>query len=249
MSLSSHNYSRSTMKILKSHLIHFIAKSALFVFLLLSVKTGHTQVLDSDFVCGRTITDAEGNAYRTVLIEDQCWMAENLRTGKYQDGSLILKVTDDLKWIESTSGAWANFENDAANDAIYGKLYNWYAVGNDKKICPIGWRVPSFGDWDTLADLLGSEEGYKMKSITGWVDENAVSTRINGSNSSGFTGLSGGFRGGNGSFLNKGKMGFFWSSTLTGDDALSHYLTSNTHTLHVHYYEKTTGFSVRCLMD
>lgn len=221
----------------------------MLLFLILPFKTGQTQSLASDFTCGKTITDSDGNFYRTVLIENQCWMAENLRTGKYQDGSLILNVTDDMKWIESTTGAWSNYDNDPANDAIYGKLYNWYAVDEDRKICPVGWHVPSFIVWNALDELIGSEVGYKMKAITGWMDDNSVSTRINGSNASGFTGLPGGFRSGSGSFFNKGIMGFFWSSSLTGDDAFSHYLTSNTHTLHFHYYDKTTGFSVRCMMD
>lgn len=91
------------------------------------------------FTCGTsTVSDIDGNAYNTVLIGTQCWTKENLKVGKYNDGSNILTGLDNTSWQNTTSGAYAIYDNDSANEAIYGKLYNWYAVNDSRKLCPTG---------------------------------------------------------------------------------------------------------------
>ncbi|MBK7505887.1 MAG: fibrobacter succinogenes major paralogous domain-containing protein [Bacteroidetes bacterium] len=96
-----------------------------------------------------------------------------------------------------TTGAYCYYDNNYSNNAIYGKLYNWYAVGTGKLV-PKGWHVPTDAEWETLITYLGGEDiaGRKMKSTKGWEtsgDEND-SSGFNGNNSSGFTGLPAGYR-------------------------------------------------------
>ncbi|MBK6755050.1 MAG: fibrobacter succinogenes major paralogous domain-containing protein [Flavobacteriales bacterium] len=101
-----------------------------------------------------TVTDIDGNVYNTVQIGGQCWMMENLRTSTYRNNTPIPNVTDSAQWVNLASGAWCNFNN-TANDAILGKLYNWYAVDNAAGLCPLGWHVPAEDDWLTLINHLG----------------------------------------------------------------------------------------------
>jgi len=99
--------------------------------------------------CG-TVSDYDGNIYNTVIIGTQCWMKENLKTTKYNDGTSIPNISDNTAWSGLTDGAYCDYENDPSNSVIYGKLYNFYAVKNALKICPTGWHVPSDGEWNVL---------------------------------------------------------------------------------------------------
>src|SRR5690606_1708196 len=89
-----------------------------------------------------TVADIDGNTYQPVVIGEQVWMAEELRTSRYRDGSIIPNVTDVTGWINLTTGAWCNYDNNSDYDTIYGKLYNWHAAANPN-ICPQGWHVPT----------------------------------------------------------------------------------------------------------
>jgi uncharacterized protein (TIGR02145 family) len=134
--------------------------------------------------CG-TVTDIDGNVYNTVTIGTQCWMAENLKTTRYNDGTAILTGLSNADWQITTSGAYAIYNNDPANNTTYGKLYNIYAVKTNK-LAPAGWHVPTYTEWTTLTTYLGGEAvaGGKMKATTLWSSPNTGAT-----NSSGFTGL------------------------------------------------------------
>jgi uncharacterized protein (TIGR02145 family) len=196
-----------------------------------------------------TVTDVEGNVYNTVQIGTQTWMAENLRVSKYRNGTDIPNVTGNTYWVNNTAGAWSYYNNDATNNLIYGKLYNWYAVANTNNLCPTGWHLPSDAEWTTLTTFLGGESvsGGKMKS-TGtqyWQSPNTAAT-----NSSGFSGLPGGYRNYNGTFSTIGNYGLWWSS--------EEYNTNNAWGRRLNYGEgglikgygiKPYGFSVRCLRD
>ena len=104
-----------------------------------------------------TVTDVDGNTYKTVIIGTQVWMAENLKTTKYNDGIQIPLVTDPITWINLKSAAYCWYNNDlATNKNIYGAIYNWLVV-NTGKLCPIGWHVPSDTEWTTLTTFLGGE--------------------------------------------------------------------------------------------
>jgi uncharacterized protein (TIGR02145 family) len=194
--------------------------------------------------CGRSISDIEANIYKTVQIGDQCWMAENLRTSKYRDGTEIPNVTDNSQWWDLTTGAWAHYDNQDAYETKYGKLYNWYAVADSRNLCPTGWHVPSDAEWTALWNQLGSDPGHKMKSTSGWNNNG------NGSNASGFTGLPGGYRKYDGTFFAVGRLGYFWSSTarLSGT-AVSRFLGGGRRGLSFESDYKFSGFSVRCLRD
>ena len=202
---------------------------------------------------GPNITDVEGNTYKTVYIGTQQWMAENLKVSKYNDGTTIPNITDNTQWYNLTTGAWAYYNNDAANNAKYGKLYNWYAVSpttnGNKNICPTGWHVPTDAEWTVLTDYLGGQtiSGGKLKEVgtTNWNSPNTGAT-----NMSLFTGLPGGDRASNGFYYSIGSLGYWWSSIES--------ITSNawTRNLSLNYGDayrsssfKKNGLSVRCLRD
>jgi hypothetical protein len=90
------------------------------------------------------MTDIDGNIYRTIQIGDQVWMAENLKTTTYRDEVSIPKVTDNILWDTLTDGAYCNYNNDVSNVAIYGRLYNYYAIASSHYLAPEGWHIPSF---------------------------------------------------------------------------------------------------------
>ncbi len=191
------------------------------------------------------VTDADGNVYQTVVIGEQLWMVENLRTTKYNDGTDIA-VEDD--WSELTTGAYTWQDNDESHKDPYGALYNWHAGGTGK-LCPAGWRVPTSEDWDTLIEYLGgpSVAGVKLKEAghDHWAEPN------NGDNESGFTALPGGFmRGTTGAFNHLTTNGYYWhgdeySETQAGRTS---FRFDSTHA-GLGTTDKRNGFSVRCMKE
>jgi uncharacterized protein (TIGR02145 family) len=209
--------------------------------------------------CGDLVS-YQGYEYATVQIGEQCWFAENLRSENYENGDAIPAGFSDSEWSSTTSGATAVYgegssycetftpDGDACDEAWslneYGRLYNWYAVEDARGLCPSGWHVPTDGEWTILTDHLGGESvaGGQMKTDYGWFDGG------NGSSSSGFSGLPGGYRTSDGFWL-AGFFGFWWSSSPNGSSAWSRYL-NNTHE-DVYRVNSTprSGFSVRCIQD
>jgi uncharacterized protein (TIGR02145 family) len=199
-----------------------------------------------------------------VTIGTQVWQSTNLDVATYRDGTPIPQVTDPTAWANLTTGAWCYYNNDPANNATYGKLYNWYAVAgihdNDpntpnKILAPLGWHVPSDAEWTNLSTFLGGETvaGGKMKSTgtiqagTGlWQNPNTAAI-----NESGFTGLPAGYRDNNGTLFDTiGYDGYWWSSSESNTASawfrLLNYSTGDaTRTNGI----KELGFSVRCLRD
>ena len=199
---------------------------------------------------GSGVTDIDGNQYATVIIGTQEIMSENLRTTNYRNGDPIPTELNDETWGSTTSGAYAIYDNDNANDAIYGKLYNWYAVADARNMCPIGWHLPTDGEWTTLIEYLGGEgvAGGKMKT-TGtqyWLTPNTDAT-----NESGFTGLPGGVRlYFVGIFNGVGTGGLWWSSSeFSAASAWYCELSWNGGSAARNNIAKQNGFSVRCLRD
>jgi uncharacterized protein (TIGR02145 family) len=147
-----------------------------------------------------------------VTIGTQVWTSKNLNVTKYRNGDLIPQVTDQAQWAKLTTGAWCYYNNDPANGAIYGKLYNWFAVNDPRGLAPAGWHIPTDAEWKTLVNYLGGETlSYgKMKEpgLAHWISPN-----IGATNSSGFSGLPGGSRFDNGYFHQIGEIGTWWSST------------------------------------
>jgi uncharacterized protein (TIGR02145 family) len=199
------------------------------------------------------VSDIEGNSYKTVYIGNQQWMGENLKTAKYNDGTAIPNITDNTQWSNNTTGAWSYYNNDAANNVKYGKLYNWFAVSSttngNKNMCPTGWHVPTDAEWTVLIDYLGGTNvaGGKMKEV-GTSSWNSPNTEA--ANTSLFTGLPGGYRSNNGSYYFIGYYGYWWSSTEYGtSNAWSRTLGGSNGVAYRNYDGKELGFSVRCLRD
>ena len=114
---------------------------------------------------GEPISDVEGNTYRTVIIGEQEWMAENLQTTTYRNGEPIdYPGDDDAAWRDNTTGAYTWYNNEQAMGEAYGALYNWHAVINPDGLCPDGWRMPDHEDWLYLTDYVGDEMGNQLKS-------------------------------------------------------------------------------------
>ena len=206
---------------------------------------------------GGNVTDIDGNVYKTVIIGEQEWMAENLKTTTYDNGDPLPDVTDDTEWSSLTTGACCSYNNDEANEDMYGKLYNWYAVDDSRNVCPTGWHVPCDEDWTALTDCLGGESvaGGKMKTTgtlqknTGlWQDPNTEATNL-----SGFSGLPGGYRFGSGEFGFVGEMGAWRSTTMDTlrpeRGAWGRFLNYNSGTVFRGHGNLTLGFSVRCVRD
>jgi uncharacterized protein (TIGR02145 family) len=196
-------------------------------------------------------TDArDGKKYGIVKINSQVWMSENLNTSTYRNGDLIRYARNRDEWKAAAAkqeGAWCYYDNDPKNGEVYGKLYNWYAVNDSRGLAPKGYHIPSNAEWTILTDMLGGEEiaGKKMKSITGWTGSG------NGDNSSGFTGLPGGYCDYVGNFLMFTEDGSWWSSS-EGDasNAWGWSLDGNNESgVYRIFGSKFIGFSVRCLKD
>jgi uncharacterized protein (TIGR02145 family) len=198
-----------------------------------------------------------GYTYSSVVLGNgQEWMSENLRTANYRNGDPIPTGLDQATWIATSVGAYAIYNNDLANNDIYGKLYNGNAVTDPRNVCPIGWHVPTDGEWSTLTDYLGGDNvaGGKMKTTTGWNDYEGQSG--NGTNESGFSGLPGGTRGGGGfspsGFAFLGFHGFWWCTSDISSYGVSWRIIYNFSTSTSplpDYGASQSGFSVRCLRD
>jgi uncharacterized protein (TIGR02145 family) len=193
-------------------------------------------------------TQVSFSTYTYVTICKQQWMEQNLDVTTYRDGTVIPYVDNATAWNGLTTGAWCYYNNDPANGAIYGKLYNWYAVNDSRGLAPQGWHIPTDAEWTTLGNLLGgnSAAGGKMKTTgtTRWTTPNTSAT-----NESGYAGLPGGLRDYNGSFSNVGDDGYWWSATVKSADAWCRNLYYTDGNLYRIYHSMKSGFSVRCLRD
>jgi len=212
-------------------------------------------------VPGNGVTDIDGNQYNTVIIGTQEWMKENLNVSKYSDGTPIPQVTDPTAWSNLTTGAWCYYNNDTSLGNTYGKMYNWYAVAgiwqaesnpptsaeiaSRKSLAPSDWNVPSVADWSSLFNYLGgnSVAGGKMKEagLNHWLNPNTDAT-----NSSGFTGLPGGYRPTNTIGQNLTGTGHWWCSDYLAPFAANFFQLTWTNGAVVNStFDTRTGISVR----
>jgi uncharacterized protein (TIGR02145 family) len=194
------------------------------------------------------VSDYEGNAYATVQIGEQIWMAENLRSTKYNDGTEIPLVTDNTEWSNLSTPAycWYN-NNEATYKDPYGALYNWYTV-NTGKLCPTGWHVSTDGEWTIMTEYLDENyAGGKLKETgtTHWNSPNTGAT-----NETGFNALPGGDRATDGKFEFIGYYGNWWSATqINTNNAWYRNMHYNTSYVYRPDNNLKYGFSVRCIRD
>jgi uncharacterized protein (TIGR02145 family) len=215
---------------------------------------------------GAIVADAEGNIISTVRIGSQIWMAENLKTTKYNDDTTIPLVTNNIDWSVLTTPGYCWYDNNEANKDTYGALYNWYTVKTNK-LCPAGWHVPSDADWILLENYLiangynwdgtttGNRIAKSLASAFGWASSTYTGAVGNTDypgkrNASGFTALPSGQRSGSGSFNGFGFGCSLWSSSeLNGTNAWSCHMHSQLDDETILDTSKKAGYSVRCLKD
>jgi uncharacterized protein (TIGR02145 family) len=198
-----------------------------------------------------TLTNARTISFPSVTICNQTWMKNNLDVTAYRNGDPIPQVSNPAAWYTLTTGAWCYYNNDPANGAVYGKLYNWYAVNDPRGLAPQGWHIPSDAEWTTLTDCLGGTivAGGKLKEkgIKHWSFPNT-----NATNSSRFTALpAGNLNSIDGLFFNQGLLSSYWSSTAFGFNAAFYrrlfYNSGNVGSFGGAF--ASDGLSVRCIKD
>ena len=195
-----------------------------------------------------TISDIEGNTYNTINIGNQIWMTSNLSTSRFRNGVYIPYILNSTQWATTKSPALSFYNHDNNFESNYGKQYNWYAVADPQGLCPVGWHIPTNSDWTILSDNLGGLNlaGGRMKNAgtTFWIFPS------NGTNSSGFNGLPGGFRNVDGTFGILLHNAYWWSATDENEQkAFSRSIVYTDNVLSVNSSLKNQGFSVRCLKD
>jgi len=184
-----------------------------------------------------------------VKIGSQNWAKKNLDVSVFRNGDPIPEVQSVEEWIEfgkNKRPAWCYSENIFSNGEKYGKLYNWYAVSDSRKLAPVGWHIPTDDDWTKLTSYLGGEKdaAEKMKASGEWQDN------CNGTNSSGFSALPGGGRGNLGWFQDVGSYCGWWSSSdYNPSSGWARVLSCQNEFVERYQYDKIDGFSIRCLKD
>lgn len=186
---------------------------------------------------------------QTVTIGTQVWMKYNLDVTVYQNGDTIERADLPFNNNIATPG-WCYYNHNSSFNETYGKLYNGYAVNDPRNICPVGFRVPTQADFNTLATSIGGNaNGGKLKEVgtTRWTTPNTSAT-----NTTGFTALPGGYMGDQNSSSNINVQAYFWTATPISGGATNfiRYLTNTSGT----FTESTAfglkgGISVRCIKN
>lgn len=212
------------------------------------------------------VQDIEGNLYKTLKIGTQVWMVENLKTTHYNNGTPIPNVTDKAAWENLSTPGFCWYDNDSTKYAkLFGTLYNYYvgADTNNRNVCPVGWHVPTFDNWNKLTFFLeadghgyegsGSDIGKSMAARFRWnssVNPGDIGNNAGANNSSGFTGLPAGARDVNGTFGTINDQGWWWSSNyLNGNNSWYLHLYTGYGGTTWSSIDKRLGMSVRCVRD
>lgn len=220
------------------------------------IKNGAGTAYGAQVTFNTKIADIDGNIYGVVYIGNQVWMSENLKTTKLNDNTEIPDVSDDTTWVHLSTPAYCWLRNDIQYKDAYGALYNWFTVETGM-LCPSGWHVPADEEFKILEQTLGmssdqvnltewrgTDQGAKLKSASGWAEGE------NGTNSSGFSALPGGYRWGKtGAFNGIGMITYWWSSDPNGDYAWYRRLDGTNIDVYRMYTSKRGGKYVRCLKN
>jgi uncharacterized protein (TIGR02145 family) len=219
-------------------------------------------VFNSDLIYD-SVKDIDGNTYKTITINNQTWMAENLKTTKFNDGLSIPNITERSTWNNLTSSGYCWYNNTLGYKDQVGAYYNWYSI-NTGKLCPVGWHIPSDNEWHQMALFLDSNaiininpgwslepfesqiDGGKLKEagFRHWPEYQYIAT-----NETGFTALPAGIRDAI-DFSFYYDRGYFWTSTLYGDLRIwCRYLTYYSLSLYRDLTSEYAGLSVRCVKN
>ena len=220
---------------------------ALAVMSLVLILTNSCKEADEE---PSTVSDKDGNVYKTITIGTQVWMAENLKTTKYSNGDLIGTTTPPTKDIQNEltpKYQWACGGNESNVDT-YGRVYTGYAATDNRNVCPTGWHVPTVTEWNTLITYLGGNNiaGGKLKEAgtTHWQSPNTGAT-----NEAGFAARPGGGHEPSGYFHSIGLYSWCWSSTPDQTNGWIYYMSYDANYLYNISNSKQLGYSVRCLKN
>ncbi len=221
----------------------FIRKISSIIFVIIFLSIG--------LFAQETVTDRDGNVYKTITIGSQVWMAEDLKTTRYRNGDLIATTSPDTLDIsrENTPNYQWAYDGNESNVAVYGRLYTWYAVTDSRNIAPVGWHVSTDSEWTILINFLGGEIAAQGKlkeaGIAHWNSPN-----IDATNESGFTALPGGNRWDK-SFSGLGNFTHWWTSTgYNSKFAWRRTLWKDVPIDNTGgYADKKIGWLVRCIKD
>lgn len=204
-----------------------------------------------------TVQDASGITYRTVKIGDQWWMAENLRAKHFRNGDFIPLISG-----EGSNEAWANLiapGRTFALDSLKGFLYNYAVIVDERGIAPEGWRVPTDEDWKKLETYIGMTQSET--NSTGWrgtneaellASENSLgwgSGILFGKDEFGFNAVPAGCRIHDGRRNLSGKVGFWWTNSMEGDEVWYRYMDSDENRIFRHHIFKEYGMCIRCIKE
>ena len=193
-----------------------------------------------------SVVDIDGNVYGAVKIGGKYWTTENLKTTRYANGDAISNITTPNIWLGLSSGAWRYYNDNAANNDIYGKLYNWYAVHDNRGLCPTGWAVPTDQEWSDMLDSLGTTQTAGVLKQTGTTLWDAPNTGA--IDSFGFSALPGGFTNNQGGFGPLGERGAWWA-TNQNNRAFGYRMDHNDARVFRVEFFKHNGFSIRCIKE
>jgi uncharacterized protein (TIGR02145 family) len=206
---------------------------------------------------GAGVTDADGNSYTSLIVNEQEWMGQNLKVKKYRNGDPISTGLDEIQWNNTEKGAFVQLNGKREDGLDFGCYYNWFTTKDPRGLCPTGWHVPSGQEWLVLEESLGGEAvtGKKMKTTSGWINEHDPYIPTNESQ---FSALPGGYAYGGGMSA-QGYEGLWWSNAeydesyrgVGGENirAYAYRLVNNDTTLGHIQKSKTYGLSVRCIKD
>lgn len=199
------------------------------------------------------VSDVDKHSYNTITIGTQTWMAQNLKTTRYSNGDTIPFVSEyytyghnGTGWIDLTTGARSKNTTVADFDSIYGWYYNWFAVNDNRNICPVGWHVPTFNEWTVLIEYLGySSIKLKESGTSHWYTPNLYAT-----NETGFSALPASYRANMNGYFNPGTDGYWWTSTQT-DSTQAKYSSVSLYDINISSGNiiKTGGLSIRCIKN
>jgi len=235
----------------------------LIIFFAFNFTACNEKVTDPAIPETDSITDIDGNVYKTVKIGNKWWMAENLKVTRYSSNgatiTFIPQTKPDSEWNNLTTGAYC------IHDEKFGFLYNYYSISDSRKIAPAGWHIPDDNEWKELESALGmsvediektnwrgSDQGNKLKIVGGdaskWLNS-SDEFKIYGNNESGFTALGGSCRIFNGQWGDLFHTAFWWTSSLNGDEAWYRGLDYDKANVFRYSGSKNYGFGVRCVKD